>query len=343
MSLLPISNWPQGQLVKLKHHSQRLKGNVLGQNPDLEHDVYLPPSYALSTKKRYPVLVCLAAYTNAGPGQVAWRNHGETLPQRINRLIGEGSMGEAIVVFPNAYNALGGNQYVNSSTVGAWADIISDELLAGVDKEYRTLGEGARAVFGKSSGGFGAIHLAITQPGRWQAVASHAGDCGFQHVCLPEFANACLVFERYKYDLQKFVKQFWRRKKTDYNEFHALMILCLAASYDPQPSEPLGLRLPFSPYTCELDETAWQQWLQFDPLHQTDKQLQSLSQLQGFWLDVGNRDQYHIQFGTRQFKNRLDKLDIAHHFDEFEGNHSGIDWRLNESLPFLYKKTMQNL
>lgn len=341
-TLQPLIDWPQGTVVKLKHNSQLLLGNRLGEPADRCHDVYLPPGYNHDSDERYPVMVCLAAYTNAGPGQVAWRNHGETIPERLDRLISERKLGKVIVVFPNAYNALGGNQYVNSETIGPWADIISYELLELVDQTFRTLGPDRRAAWGKSSGGFGAMHLALTQAGHWSAIASHAGDCGFEHVCRPEFAKACLVFERYQYDLEKFVRQFWRRKKTDYNEFHALMILCLAASYDAKADTPLGLRLPFSPYTCEIDNDAWAQWLAFDPLHQSDKQLGALSALDGFWLDVGSRDQYHIQFGTRQLHQRLVELDIRHHFEEFEGNHSGIDWRLDESLPYLYQAMMKD-
>lgn len=332
----------RGQLVKLKHDSSLLRDNLLGEPYDLVHDVYLPPGYTEQSQQRYPVICCLAAYTNAGPGQVAWRNHGETVPERLDRLQSEALMGPVIVIFPNAYNALGGNQYVNSSTIGPWADVIRDELMPLVDQQFNTLGEQARAVFGKSSGGFGALHLAMTQPGSWQAAASHAGDAGFDRVALPDFPKACMVFERYRYDLERFVKQFWRRKKPGYDEFHALMVLCLAASYDPQPDQPLGLRLPFTPNTCELIEEAWQNWQSFDPVRQSDLRLQNLNQLRGFWLDVGCRDQYHIQFGTRQLHHRLEELAVRHHFEEFEGNHSGIDWRLDESLPFLYRSLMDD-
>ncbi len=332
----------RGQLVKLKHDSVILRENLLGEPHELLHDVYLPPGYMDDQDQQYPVICCLAAYTNAGPGQVAWRNHGETVPERLDRLLEEQRMGPVIAVFPNAYNALGGNQYVNSSTIGRWADVIRDELMPLVDQQFRTLGQQARAVFGKSSGGFGALHLAMTQPGSWQAAASHAGDVGFERVALPDFPKACLVFERYKYDLERFIKQFWRRKKPGYDEFHALMILCLAASYDPQPDQPLGLRLPFLPHTCELVEAAWENWLAFDPVRQSDSRLQGLNQLHGLWLDVGCRDQYNIQFGTRQLQQRLEELVVRHHFEEFEGNHSGIDWRLDESLPFLYHSMLDN-
>jgi hypothetical protein len=32
---------------------------------------------------------------------------------------------------------------------------------------------------------------------------------------------------------------------------------------------------------------------------------------------------------------RLDELGIAHRYEEFVDNHTGVDYRLDESLPFL--------
>jgi hypothetical protein len=148
--------------------------------------------------------------------------------------------------------------------------------------------------------------------------------------------QTCQVLERYDYDLPRFVRQFWRRKKADYREFHALMTLCLAASYDPQPEQPLGLRLPFATGTCELIESAWEHWLRFDPVRWSEQQLQALAQLRAMWLDVGKFDQYNIQFGSRRLHQRLEQSGVEHHYEEFYGNHSGMDWRLDASLPYLY-------
>ncbi len=55
------------------------------------------------------------------------------------------------------------------------------------------------------------------------------------------------------------------------------------------------------------------------------------------YIDVGSRDQYNIQYGTRAFIRRLEKFGIGHHFEEFDGTHSGMDWRLDISLPMLAK------
>jgi hypothetical protein len=40
-------------------------------------------------------------------------------------------------------------------------------------------------------------------------------------------------------------------------------------------------------------------------------------------------------YGARRFVRRLDRLGIAHRYEEFPDNHSGVDYRMDESLPFL--------
>src|SRR5690625_5393178 len=102
----------RGQVVFFDHESQLLKDNPLGDPSRRRHPVYLPPGHDQAGSRRYPVLWCLAAYTNSGPGQVGWRNHGETLPEGLDGLIGTGAMPPAIVVFPVCYPSLGGTSTV---------------------------------------------------------------------------------------------------------------------------------------------------------------------------------------------------------------------------------------
>jgi hypothetical protein len=53
---------------------------------------------------------------------VAWRSFSDNVPERAARLMQEGRMGPAILVFPDCFTALGGNQYINSSAIGRYAD-----------------------------------------------------------------------------------------------------------------------------------------------------------------------------------------------------------------------------
>ena len=66
-----------------------------------------------------------------------------------------------------------------------------------------------------------------------------------------------------------------------------------------------------------------------------EAQSQGLRDLNAMWIDCGDRDQYNIQYGSRSFVDKLIQQGIAHSWEEFDGTHSGIDHRLDLSLPFL--------
>jgi hypothetical protein len=55
------------------------------------------------------------------------------------------------------------------------------------------------------------------------------------------------------------------------------------------------------------------------------------------YLDVGSRDQYFCHYGARAFSRRLTRAGIAHLFEEFDDDHSSVDYRMDRSLPFLYQ------
>jgi S-formylglutathione hydrolase FrmB len=331
----PKSDWPKGSIIRLQHHSSALEGNPWGDPVERELSVYLPHGYA-DSKASYVTLWDLAAYTNSGPGHLNWRNQGENLPERLDRLIGQGVMEPAVVAFPDCYTSLGGNQYVNSASVGRYADYLNLELVPLVSERLNVVdARDARAVFGKSSGGYGALFLAMNHPETWGAAASHAGDMGFELVYRKDFPVVCELLSAFKGDPAAFIRAFWRKNRPSGRDYTTLMILAMAASYDPDPANPSRIRLPFDLRTCELNPERWQRWLACDPLCMLEQCAGSLKSLHALYIDVGIYDQYHIQYGTRRFIDQLTQRGIAHHYEEFEGTHSSIDWRLDHSLPFL--------
>lgn len=50
---------PKGTLERVTVHGRSLEGNLEGDSPDRAVVVYLPPSYASDTSRRYPVLYYL--------------------------------------------------------------------------------------------------------------------------------------------------------------------------------------------------------------------------------------------------------------------------------------------
>lgn len=336
----PSNEWPGGRVETLVFDSSVLAGNPWGDPTRRDVHVYLPHDYAESGAP-LTVLWDLAAFTNSGPGHLNWRNHGENLPSRLDRLIGSEKMPSVAVVFPDCFTSLGGNQYVNSPGVGRYADYIIDELVPLVEDRFniRETRDG-RGVFGKSSGGYGALYLAMHYPEVWGAAASHAGDAGFEWLYLPEFPTAARCLSEFDGDTEAFIRHFWSKNQPAGADFSTLMVLAMAASYDPPKDGTPGVRLPFDLSTLELDPEAWGRWLAFDPIRQLDDPgcQSALKQLKGLYIDVGFRDQYNSHFGNRRLKARLEALGIDHHYEEFDGTHSGIDWRLDVSLPWLMSR-----
>ena len=115
------------------------------------------------------------------------------------------------------------------------------------------------------------------------------------------------------------------------------MNVCMAASYDPDPKAPLGFRFPFHLDTGETVPGRWRRWRQHDPVNLVAKYRRNLRRLRGIYIDCGWRDQFHIHYGTRLLSKRLSAAGIAHRYEEFDDDHSDVDYRMDVSLPFLYR------
>jgi hypothetical protein len=356
--------WKPGTVVVLEHVSRVLADNRLGDPHVRKLAVWLPPAYDDNSSrgrgKRFPVLVDMVGFTGSGLSHIAWKNFSENVPERAARLIHEGKMAPAIIVFPDCFTALGGNQYVNSSAVGRYADYLIREIIPFIDREFRTLSSREhRGCFGKSSGGYGAIIHGMKYPATWGAIADHSGDAYFDFVYGCDWPNTLNELSKYRdkkpnldnYSVRRmergadrglddgrvsrFLETIWKKRKLSLGESHAIMNLCMAATYDPDPRAPNGFRLPFNLETGERLERRWKAWLTHDPVQLVAKYRKNLRSLRGLYIDCGYRDQYHIHYGCRILSKRLEAQGIPHSYREFDDTHSDIDYRMDTSLPFL--------
>lgn len=330
---------PRGRLESVTVESRTLRDNMLGDPSSRVVSVYLPDGYDDSAQD-FPLFVCLAGFTSSGLKKTAWQGFGESLPQRLDRLIADGAMGPVVTAFPDCFTSLGGNQYINSAAMGNWEDYLLDEVLPLLEQRYRIRGgRSGRAVFGKSSGGYGALIHALKHGTHWGAVASHSGDVGWELVYLRDMPKALDVLARHGGDVESFLRHLREAIKIRGNEMYALMLLAMSATYDPDPASPRGIRLPVDPHTCELIPDRWQRWLEHDPLRLLDHEecQKSLRSLKGLFIDCGSRDQYALHYGNRAFVKKLNALGIEHVYEEFDDDHSNTDYRMDISLPFLYR------
>ncbi|MDF1666451.1 MAG: alpha/beta hydrolase-fold protein [Planctomycetota bacterium] len=327
----------RGRVQTVSFESDCLKGNPLGDPHWRDFAVYLPAGYDQG-ERRYPVLFDIVGFTGSGLSHVAWKNFTENVPERLDRLIDEAEMPPVIVVFPDCFTALGGNQYVNSAGVGDYADYLVKELVPFIDGQFRTMASrDHRGIFGKSSGGYGSLIHGMKHADTWGAIACHSGDAYFDYCYFTEWPRVLNVLAKHGRCPATFLENFHQMPKPSNNDVHVLMMLAMAATYDPAPETELGFHLPIDLLTGELNPERWAQWKRHDPVVLVDEYIESLKTLKLMYIDCGSRDQYHLQFGARILKNKLVAAGVAHHYEEFDDDHSAVDYRMDVSLPLLAK------
>ena len=316
---MPKQNYrqPLGKIEILEVDSAALKNNVLGDPAARSVAVYLPRDYDSSTED-YPLLVDIVGFTGSGFAHIGWKAFTENVPQRIDRLIDEGKMGPVIVALPDCFTSLGGNQYINSSAMGNWADFLTREMIAAIENKYRVKqGPGHRGIFGKSSGGYGAIVHGMLHADTWGAIACHSGDMAFDLCYRGELPGVLRQLSAYEDGVATFMEKIQSARKVSGSELHLLMMLAMAATYDPDPAQPYGLRLPVTSETCELIEERLANWLSWDPVRMIERAdvLDNLKRLQVLYIDSGRSDQYNLVYGARQLDLSFHALDIDHQYE----------------------------
>ena len=329
---------PAGTVHRRTIDSKILRQETLGDPTERLIDIYVPAGH---DGHGLPLLVDIVGFTAGGPAHTNWKNFGENLPERLDRLIASGAMAPCVVAFPDCFTKLGGNQYINSEGTGRWADFLMEEAVPLVEKELGCGGKGKRGIFGKSSGGYGAMVHALLYPDFWSAAAVHSGDMGFDLLYRHEFPVVLRALAAVGGNPKIWLEKFFAAQKTKDSDVHVIMILCQAATFDPDTSAYMNVRLPVDPHTCEFIAERWQNWLAWDPLTIAEKRADDLKKLKMLYIDCGDTDQYNLVYGARRMHALLEKRGVAHVYEEFPDNHSSVDYRMDKSLPLLAKALTQ--
>jgi enterochelin esterase-like enzyme len=148
----------------VSHHTYR----SAAMQCDVGYCLYLPPSYAKDTARRYPVIYNLHG---AGGNETRTLHNAEVLDEGIRA----GRWPEMIMVFPNGgratmYQDSGDGRYLAETT-------FVKELIPHIDATYRTIADRkGRCIEGFSMGGRGATHLAMKHPQLFCSLFNQAGN-----------------------------------------------------------------------------------------------------------------------------------------------------------------------
>jgi hypothetical protein len=316
--------------------SEALAHNPLGDPATRPVGVYLPAGYDAEASRRYPALYVLHGYTGDVTALLSSRPWETNVFQWADRLMREARMRPAVIVLVDGFTRLGGSQYVDSVHNGRYATYVVRDVIGHVDRTYRTIrSEGGRAVVGKSSGGFGAMHLVLEHPGSFAAFASHSGDSYFRYAHLPAFATVHRTLEAYGFDLAAFVEAFERKHKRAMTEYTTMEMLAYTAAYSPASATAFDLDLPFERASGALRDDVFARWLALDPAERIATHRAPLARLRLRYLDCGRRDEYNLDIGARVVAERIRELGLSVRHEEFDDDHRNVGYRYEISLPAL--------
>lgn len=339
MSLGFLNESLHGNVVVERIESALLRDNPLG-DPAVRHlPVYLPPAYHAATAA-YPLVVVLSGLFGSSAGWLGFRAFDENLFQLVDRLIAEKALPPVVLAFPDCSTRYGGGQYLDSSGTGPYQRHVAEEVLPLLEAHFRVRREARfHAVAGKSSGGFGALRLAMARPGLFAHAASSAGDLHFEMTVRPEIARFPAAIARLG-GLEAFLPRVPGLRKLGGDEAVALNMLAQASSYSPAAAAP-GFRLPIDAQSGELDEEVFGLWRAQDPAERVTRiaaEAEALAGLRTLLVEAGDRDEFHAELGARVFAHRCRAQGIELIHREYEGGHFGATWRWGEILPLLLER-----
>lgn len=321
----------ESRLEEIVVHSPSLEGNLLGDSPDRNVTIYLPPGYDENPSQRFPVIYLLHGYTATNR---LWQGGqylgGLNIKNITDALIESGGMRPLILVMPDGENTYMGSWYTNSSVTGNWEDFIVQDLVEYIDSNYRTLGQVAsRGIAGHSMGGYGTIVLAMKHPEVYSVVyVMSAAAIAMEHHILSsqnEFMKA-ITWD-----------SFGGKNFTDWV---VKANIALAAAVAPNPdTAPFMADFPVEEVDGDMRfvENVWSIWLEHDPLTMLSTYGINLLQYRGVRIDCGSSDTLSDLIGqNRMFSQALTDANIPHVFEEYDGNHTNrIRQRIEQKvLPF---------
>lgn len=160
-----------GRTERVTVHGASLEGNLSDDPADREVSVYLPPSYANDTDRRYPVVYMLHGYTDDDAKWFGLVDHWIHLPPIVDTALADPDTREMIIVMPNAYTRFHGSMYSSSVVTGDWERFIAEDLVAYIDTNYRTIPDAtSRGIAGHSMGGYGAMRIGMKRPDVFSSV-----------------------------------------------------------------------------------------------------------------------------------------------------------------------------
>lgn len=328
---LNLWNFKNYHLKTLVVNSQILKKNPLKDTPIRRCPVLVP-----NNKKNYNkwVLV-LSGFTGNGGKNFNVRFHEMIFPNAIDQWTSQKKIPQALYIFVDAMTYWGGSQFINSHGCGRYEDYIMKELLPHIQSHWAPESTPKICVMGGSSGGYGALHLSTQYPQIFHQCIAIAPDSFFDMSLLPEIYQALPYIEQWG-DIRGIKKRIEEEKFFGHSKsFTVLNALGMSLCYSPKSNCYKKFDSPIDLKSGQVIPSIWKEWKKKDPIYFLDKR--KISKNTSFYIDVGNKDQFHLQYGCRQIRDILQRKKAHIAYNEFDGHHFDISQRRFPALQWLKK------
>lgn len=325
---------PVARFEVLEVAGESLRGNPLNDPVARRVAIFAPrqakPGEAL------PVVYFLPGFGGSSEEFVA--QGGRSVFAALVQQLADGGL-PLVIAVPDGRNRWGGSQYLNSTAQGNYADYIADEVVAAVEKKHPAA-KGRRVVAGHSSGGYGALMLAMSRQKVFGAVVALAPDSDFEvtHRKIVEQPNVRRVTAR---EAAAFAAP---KNALRPGDGLVELILGLSAAYAPVgPARPGRFHWLYDD-AGGFQPQVWQQWLDHDPLLLVRKNANAFAADQRIYLDGATRDEWGFNLSARKIYDVLRERSAPVTFYEPPGGHSDhLAERLARGLAWVFGRPVADL
>ena len=321
----PISVHAAPHFEPVPISSRILQGNPLGDPSDRRLAVFEPEHVPSGTP--LSTVYYLPGY--GGSSEDFLGSWGGRFSKMLQALSDAGN--PLMVVVVDCRNRWGGSQYINSPAQGNYADYFLEEVVPFVERRFGTpISPRRRLLAGHSSGGFGALRLAMMQPQNFGGVVALSPDTDF------EVTHRELVTRGAKHVSSRQLADYKAPIDRMISPTSGLLqlVLGLSAAYAPKgPERPGDFEWVYDD-DGNWREDVWKRWLAEDPVVIARKDPRVFAPKQRIYLDGAEHDSFGAQKGAPVLRDLVAPYTQVE-FYESPGGHSdyieqrfarGIDW-----------------
>ena len=315
----PKPTGPGAPFQVVKVHGKSLEGNLEGDAVDRDVLVVLPPSYAKSPHRRYPVIYFLHGFGITADWFSAFMHVPETMLAVSKR--GE----EFIIVLPDTDTKFGGSMYSNSPTTGDFESFIAKDLVTYIDGHYRTIARRAgRGLAGHSMGGYGTWKIAMDHPEAWSSIYA--------------MSACCMSARKETADSAQKMSALTVDQATGGN-FGVKAAVASMVAWSPDPKNA-PFYADFPSKDGAVDQSVLDRWAANAPIVMVSAHVPALKSFTAVASDGGDKDGLTKDAGVMH--QELDSFGVDNSFEVYDGNHVNHIAERFESkvLPFFAKHLM---